>query len=198
MARLLLATANPGKVAEYRRLLGKSGWELLTPQDLGLELAEETGTNYEENAKIKALSAARQSGLVALADDSGLEVDALGGGPGHLSARFADATDEGRVAALLERLKGVPWAERTARFRCVIAIAQPDGKVTVCEGVMEGGIAEEPRGRGGFGYDPVFYLPEHGKTVAELSADEKNAVSHRGRAARQALTVLEGMRHEQR
>jgi XTP/dITP diphosphohydrolase len=197
--RLLLATNNPGKAAEYRALLEGCGWELVTPRDLGLELeVEEAGGDYAENARIKAEAFAKASGLVALADDSGIEVEALGGAPGPLSARFGgeDISDEQRVALLLERLKGVPPERRSARFRCLIAVARPEGEVTLFEGQCEGRVAEEPQGEGGFGYDPVFLLPERGLTVAELRPEEKNAISHRGRAARQARAHLEGLLRE--
>jgi XTP/dITP diphosphohydrolase len=197
--RLLLATNNPGKAAEYRELLADAGWELATPRELGLNLeVEEVGGGYAENARIKAEAFAKASGLVALADDSGIEVDALGGAPGPLSARFAgeNARDQQRVALLLKRLKGVPPERRSARFRCLIAVARPQGEVSLFEGRCEGQVAEEPRGEGGFGYDPVFLLPERGLTVAELPPEEKNAVSHRGRAARQAKALLEGLLRE--
>jgi XTP/dITP diphosphohydrolase len=197
--RLLLATNNPGKAAEYRGLLEGCGWELVAPRDLGLHLeVEEAGADYAENARIKAEAFAKASGLVALADDSGIEVDALGGAPGSLSARFGgeDASDAQRVALLLERLAGVPPERRSARFRCLIAVARPDGEVSLFEGQCEGRVAEEPRGEGGFGYDPVFLLPERGLTLAELPPEEKNAVSHRGRAARQARALLEGLLRE--
>ena len=197
--RLLIATNNPGKAAEYRELLGDVGWELVTPRDVGLQLeVEESGHDYAENAKIKAATFAKASGLVALADDSGLEVDALGGAPGPLSARFGGEglSDEGRVALLLERLAGVPPEKRSARFRCLIAVAQPEGQVDLFEGQCEGRVAVEPRGESGFGYDPVFLLPDRGLTMAELPPHEKNAVSHRGRAARQAKAFLEGLLRE--
>ena len=197
--RLLIATNNLGKVAEFRRLLEGSGWELVTPADIGLELeVEEAGQTYAENATIKTEAYAKASGLVTLADDSGLEVDALGGRPGPLSARYAgpDRTDEERVQALLQELTGVPDDKRTARFRCVIAIAEPAGRVELVEGTVEGRIAREPRGENGFGYDPVFLLPERGVTTAELPPDAKNAVSHRGAAARKARAVLESWLRE--
>ncbi len=194
MPRLLLATNNAGKVAELRQLLEGCGWDLVTPAEIGLNIqAEETGQTYQENARMKAVAYARASGLVALADDSGLEVDSLGGRPGLLSARYAgaDRTDAERVQALLRELAGVPDEQRIARFRCVIAIADPAGRIEVVEGTVEGKIAHEPRGDNGFGYDPVFLLPERGLTTAELPPDEKNAVSHRGAAARKARAVLE-------
>ena len=194
MPQLLLATNNPGKVAEFRQLLEGCGWELVTPADIGLDLhVDETGQTYAENATIKAEAYAKASGLVTLADDSGLEVDALGGRPGLLSARYAgpDRTDEERVRALLEELAGVPDEQRTARFRAVIAIAEPAGRVELVEGTVEGRIARQARGENGFGYDPIFLLPERGMTTAELPPDEKNAVSHRGAATQEARTVLE-------
>ena len=196
MPRLLLATNNRGKAAEYRALLADCGWELLTPAEAGLALSvEEAGRNYRENAKIKAGKFAGASGLVALADDSGLEVDALGGRPGPLSARYGGAgrTDRERAATLLRELEGVADEQRTARFRCVIALAWPEGKVELFEATLEGRIAQAARGEGGFGYDPVFLLPERGCTLAELPPDEKNAVSHRGRAARKVRSALEGL-----
>jgi XTP/dITP diphosphohydrolase len=198
MPRLLIATNNAGKVAEFRQLLDGCGWELATPAELGLKLeVEESGQTYAENATMKAVEYASASGLVALADDSGLEVDALGGRPGVLSARYAspDRTDEERVQALLQELKDVPDEQRSARFRAVIAIAEPEGEVELVEGVVEGRIAHEPRGANGFGYDPVFLLPERGLTTAELPSDEKHAISHRGVAARKARVVLERMLH---
>jgi len=197
--RLLLATNNPGKVAEYRQLLAGCGWELVTPAELGLNVqVEETGQSYAENARIKAEAYAKASGLVTLADDSGLEVDALGGRPGPLSARYAGLgrTDPERVQALLQELAGVADEHRTARFRAVIAIAEPAGRVEIAEGTVEGRIAREPRGENGFGYDPVFLLPHRGKTAAELPPEEKNAVSHRGVAARKARAILERLLHE--
>jgi XTP/dITP diphosphohydrolase len=199
MPRLLLATNNAGKVAELRRLLQGCGWEIVTPADVGLDLSvEETGGSYEENATRKALQYAQASGLVALADDSGLEVDALDGRPGVQSARYAGPkrTDAERVQKLLEELRDVPDARRTARFRAVIAIASPDGRVETVEGDIEGRIARAPRGENGFGYDPVFLLPDRGLTAAELPADEKDAISHRGVAARRARALLEGWRHD--
>ncbi len=199
MPRLLVATNNPGKAEEFRRLLAGCGWEIVAPADLGLEIhVEEIGQSYAENATIKAVEYARASGLTALADDSGLEVDALGGRPGHLSARYGgpDRTDEERVQALLRELAGVPDEQRTARFRAVIAIAEPAGRLELVEGTVEGRIGHEPRGEDGFGYDPIFFLPDRGATAAELPPDEKDAVSHRGAAARNARRVLERMLRE--
>jgi len=194
-----LATNNPGKVAEYRQLLADCGWELVAPDELGLSLpAEETGDTYEENARMKALKAAQVGGLHALADDSGLEVDALGGEPGPRAARFGGegATYQEKMALLLEHLEGVPPRERGCRFVCVIAIADPQGGVRLCRGECEGVVAEAPQGEGGFGYDPIFYLQERGLTMAQLSAEEKNAISHRGRAAQIARETLKELLYE--
>ncbi len=199
MPRLLLATNNAGKVAELRRLLDGCGWQIVTPAEAGLNLAvEESGQTYAENATIKAVAYARAGGLVTLADDSGLEVDALDSRPGIHSARYAgpDRTDAQRVEALLEELRDVPDEGRGARFRAVIAIATPGERVDLVEGTVEGRIARAPRGENGFGYDPVFLLPERGLTTAELPPDEKDAVSHRGAAARKARAVLGRMLHE--
>jgi XTP/dITP diphosphohydrolase len=196
MPRLLLATNNQGKVKEFRELLQGCGWELVTPQDIGLALDfEESGVTFAENAIIKAEAYVRASGLPSLADDSGLEVDALGGRPGIHSARYAgeDRTDEERVTKLLEELRDVPDDRRTARFRAVIAIKMPERDVELVEGTVEGKIGYEPRGENGFGYDPVFVLPDRGMTTAELPSDEKNAISHRGIAARKAAFLLESM-----
>ncbi len=191
--KLLLATNNAGKVREYRRLLAVPGIELLTPAELGIRTAvEETGDTLEENARLKAAPLAVQSGLIALADDSGLYVDALGGEPGVHSARYAGehATDRDRVAYLLRKLTGVPMEKRTAHFRCVIALATPAGEVAYARGECHGLIALEPTGENGFGYDPLFYLPELGKTMAELPSEMKDRVSHRGKAARQVPDLL--------
>ena len=173
----------------------------MTFADLGLSLdEEEVGDTYEDNARMKAVKAALASGLHALADDSGLGVEALGGEPGPRSARFGGegTSHREKMRLLLERLKGRPPGERACRFVCVIAVADPQGGVRLCEGHCPGLVAEAPQGEGGFGYDPIFYLPELGKTMAELSDEEKNVVSHRGRAAQQARQVLEELRYEQR
>jgi XTP/dITP diphosphohydrolase len=192
--KLLLATNNQDKVVEYRILLSNLPFTLVTPAEVGITTkVQETGSSLEENAGLKATELAAQSHLLSLADDSGLEVDALGGEPGPLSARYAgeDATDTERVEYLLSRLEGVPWDERTARFRCVIAVAIPGGKVETYTGERKGFITLEPRGGHGFGYDPIFYLPELGKTMAELPLEMKNQISHRGEAARKARLALE-------
>ncbi len=209
MPQLLIATSNPGKAAEFSRLLDGCGWELVTPAQLKLELPDdEPGETYEENAKIKALNGARASGLVALADDSGLEIDALDGGPGVRSARFLgeDAAYEERFTRILGEMADLPSEKRWARFRCVIAIAEPglpDGRqgseaVKLCRGEVQGLIALEPRGEQGFGYDPIFYLPQHARTMAELTSQVKDVISHRGRAAMRARPLLKEMLYEQR
>ena len=182
---------------EYKSLLPDLSYELVTLVEQGITVVvNEVGESLEENARLKATVIAAQSQLLALADDSGLEVDALGGEPGRLSARYAgeNASDTERINLLLARLKGVPWEKRSARFRCVIAIATPDGKVNFCSGECQGLITFTPRGEHGFGYDPVFYLPELDKTMAELPLALKNQVSHRGQAARQVYQVLERLR----
>ena len=192
--KLLLATNNQAKVREYTSLLRNLPFELVTLAEWGITtIVNEVGESLEENARLKATVLATQSHLLTLADDSGLEVDALGGEPGRLSARYAGegASDRDRVNYLLSRLKDVSWQKRSARFRCVIAIATPDGKVEFCSGECRGFITPEPRGEHGFGYDPVFYLPELDKTMAELSMEIKNQVSHRGQAARKVYQVLE-------
>ncbi len=191
--RLLVATGNPGKVVELAELLRGAPYTLVSLRDLGLPAEiEEPADTFEGNAVIKAEAYARMSGLLTIADDSGLEVDALDGAPGVHSRRFAgdDASDDDRTALVLARLDGVPWERRTARYRCVLALAAPGEPTVTCEGACSGIIDYGPRGDGGFGYDPVFYLPDYGRTVAELSLDEKNRVSHRARAATEAAAVL--------
>jgi XTP/dITP diphosphohydrolase len=194
MAKLLIATHNPGKAKEYQELLAGLPLELTHPAQEGLDIeVAETGGSFAENAGLKATAYARASGLLTLADDSGLEVDALGGEPGTRSARYAGsgASDEERYRLLLEKLQKVPWEERTARFRCVIAVATPEGQIHTAEGTCEGIITFEPKGEHGFGYDPVFYLPEYGKSMAELPPEIKNKISHRARAAQGAREILE-------
>ena len=196
MVKLLIATHNPGKIEEYEELLAGLPLELTYPAQEGLDIeVAETGASFAENARLKAAAYARASGLVALADDSGLEVDALGGEPGIHSARYAGtgASDKERYRLLLEKLREVPWEERTARFRCVIAVATPGGQVHTAEGTCEGIIAFAPKGEHGFGYDPVFYLQEYGKTMADLPPETKNKISHRARAVQRAREILEEM-----
>jgi XTP/dITP diphosphohydrolase len=194
MMKLLVATNNPGKVREYEALLRGLPLTLTYPAQEGIDIeVEETGSTFAENACLKATAYARASGLLTLADDSGLEVDALGGEPGTRSARYAGqgASDEDRYRLLLSKLKGVPWERRTARFRCVIAVSTSQGEVRTAEGTCEGVIAFEPRGGHGFGYDPVFYLAERGQTMAELEPEVKNWISHRARAAEGARRILQ-------
>ena len=194
MRALLVATTNRHKLEEYRTIFSDIPFQLLSLDDIRLDLdVEETGTTFRENAELKALAYARASGLLSLADDSGLEIDALGGAPGVYSARFAgvDTPYEERFRILFERLHGLPMAQRTARFRCVITIAEPSGYHQSVEGSIEGVITDVPRGANGFGYDPIFLVPELGKTTAEIPPEQKNQISHRGRAARLARTLLE-------
>jgi XTP/dITP diphosphohydrolase len=194
MIKLLVATNNPGKVREYEALLKGLPLTLTYPAQEGIDIeVEETGSTFAENARLKAMAYAGASDLLTLADDSGLEVDALGGEPGTRSARYAgqEASDEDRYRLLLSKLEGVPWERRTARFRCVIAVARPQGEVRIAEGTCEGVIAFEPKGEHGFGYDPVFYMPEQGQTMAELEPEVKNRISHRARAAEGARRVLQ-------
>ena len=191
--RLLIATHNEGKKREYSHLLDGLGIELLGLADLCIETdVEETGRTFAENAVIKARAYSRMSGLPTLADDSGLEVDALEGAPGICSARYAGegATDADRYRLLLANLRDVPDGERSARFRCVIAVVWPNGEEQTAEGACEGSITREPQGENGFGYDPVFFVPDHGATMAELPASVKNAISHRARAAQAARSLL--------
>jgi XTP/dITP diphosphohydrolase len=194
MKNILLATNNPGKVAEIKALLNDLGVTLLTPTDLGLKLdVIEDGETYAENASKKALAFAQVSQQIALGDDSGLEVDALDGKPGLHSHRFCpipNATDADRRNYMLEQLNGKPrpW---TARFRATVAVASPSGEVRLVTGQCEGEIIPEERGSNGFGYDPIFYIPELGRTMAELSMDEKNHLSHRARAVQNAIPILE-------
>ncbi len=208
--KLLVATHNPGKVREYRELLSGLPLEVtyLDAEGVTLEV-DETGDTLAENAILKATTYARITGLWTWADDSGLAVDALDGAPGVYSARYAGpgASDADRYRKLLDALTGVPWAQRTARFRCTVAIAIPDvnvpgtsevpgtwaGAVRTADGVCEGIIAFGPAGSNGFGYDPVFYLPEHSLTMAQLPPEVKNRISHRGRAAQAAVGVLAEM-----
>jgi XTP/dITP diphosphohydrolase len=194
MPKLLLATSNQGKTKEYRFLLDGLGYQITTLAEEGItEVVIESGSNYEQNARLKAISYAKLSQLTTLADDSGLEVDALNGKPGVKSARFAGetATDAEKVSFLLAKLNGVPWEKRTARFKCVIAIASPEGQFEVCYGECQGMIVLKAKGENGFGYDPIFFLPEIGKTMAELPLEMKNQISHRARASQKARQVLQ-------
>jgi XTP/dITP diphosphohydrolase len=199
MPKLLLATGNKGKVEEYRELLKGIPYDLVMPRDLGIgTIIEENGDTLEENARLKAVGLCRESKTVTLADDSGLFVDALNGEPGTHSARYAgkNASDRDRVNLLLSRLVDIPWDKRIARFKCVIAIAiPPDCRVKYAYGECEGIIDLNPKGNEGFGYDPIFYFEEFGKTMAELPMEVKNRVSHRGKAAAAAREILLNLVH---
>jgi XTP/dITP diphosphohydrolase len=196
LVTLLVATNNPGKVREFEELLAglPQPVRITFPAQEGLVLeVDESGETFEENARIKALAYARASGLLTLADDSGLEVDALGGAPGVHSARYAGpgAGDADRYRKLLGALAGVPVGQRSARFRCVVALALPGGSVQTAEGTCEGEIGFEPRGEHGFGYDPVFVVKGYGgQTMAELPPEVKNRISHRARALAAAQPIL--------
>ena len=193
MPKLVIATTNQGKLREYAAILADLPLELCSLRDLGIDDdVEETGTTFAENALLKARYYAARSGLPAWADDSGLEVAALNGAPGVYSARFAGhgASDADRNALLLEKLAHVPFHARLARFVCVVALAMPDGTAETVEGVLPGVIDFEPRGTGGFGYDPLFYVVDEDRTLAEIPAERKNAISHRARAAQAARGVL--------
>ncbi|MEG6614945.1 XTP/dITP diphosphatase [Peptococcaceae bacterium 1198_IL3148] len=193
MQKLVLASGNKGKLKEFNTLLAPLNISVLSLADYpGMPETIEDGSTFSENAIKKAKEAAQHTGLPALADDSGLEVDYLNGQPGVYSARFAgepkdDAANNRKLLALM---KDVPWEQRTARFRCVIAICTPEGTVETSDGACEGYILEEERGNGGFGYDPLFYVPQFDKTFAELDMTEKNKISHRGRALQGMVNIL--------
>ena len=190
--RFVLATNNAGKLKEMAEILGQLGIEVVSPKELGLHVeVEETGTTFAENAMLKAKAVCAASGLPAIADDSGLCVDALGGAPGVYSARYGGEglDDVGRYRLLLENMKGM--GPRTAKFVSVITCCFPDGTVLIARGECPGTIAFAPQGENGFGYDPVFWLPQLKKTFAQLSAEEKNAISHRGRALAEFKAILE-------
>ncbi len=194
MRSLLLATTNPHKIEEFRAIFADLPFQLLSLSDISLAMdVEETGTTFRQNAELKARAYAQASGMLSLADDSGIEIDALDGAPGVYSARFLgpNVSYEERFRFILERLHGLPLAQRTARFHCVISIAEPSGYCRSVDGVIEGIIADAPRGERGFGYDPLFLVPELGKTTAEMPPEEKHRISHRGRAAVLARTLLE-------
>ena len=186
MQRLVIATGNPGKLAEIREVLGDTGIELVSQRELGIADADETGTTFIENALLKAHQAARLTGLPALADDSGLIVDALGGAPGLVSAHYAGVLHDSarNIDKLLRELEGVPTERRSARFYSVIVVLRSpqDPAPLIVEGTWHGRILEAPRGSGGFGYDPVFYDPARGSSAAEMGPTLKNRLSHRGQA----------------
>lgn len=194
MQKVVLATGNAGKVRELADLLGDFGLDVVAQTELGVESAEETGLTFIENAILKARHAAQITGLPAIADDSGLAVDVLGGAPGIYSARYAgmDASDQQNLEKLLATLKDVPDDQRKARFHCVLVYMRhaEDPTPLVCHGSWEGQITHEAAGQGGFGYDPIFFVPSEGKTAAELTRDEKRAISHRGRALKLLLEAM--------
>ena len=194
MREIVLASSNPGKVREINRLLADLGLHAQPQSEYGVVDAEETGLSFIENAIIKARNAARHTGLPAIADDSGLEVDALNGAPGIYSARFAGpgASDRANLEKLLYELRDIPGTGRSARFVCLMVYLRhaDDPTPIICQGTWEGSILPEPRGENGFGYDPVFYVPTHDCSSAELTADIKNALSHRGQALRQLVAAL--------
>jgi XTP/dITP diphosphohydrolase len=199
MPKLLLASSNSGKIREYRLLLDNLGYQIVTLSEQGIrKIANEQGDSYEQNAQMKATTYAKLSQLITLADDSGLEVDAIHDKPGIHSARFVgeDATDADRVTKLLAMMDGIPWDKRTAKFKCVIAIATAKGELKLCQGKCHGIISLKVSGENGFGYDPIFYLPELGKTMAELPLELKNQLSHRGQAARKARTILKQLSNQ--
>jgi XTP/dITP diphosphohydrolase len=193
-ARLVLATANPGKVEELRAAVAEWGSVHVLSLDAfpGVACPEENDTSYVENAVLKARAVAAATAVPALGDDSGLEVDALGGAPGPRSARYAgeDANDEQNLSKLIAALADVPAALRTARYRCVAVLVAPNGETDVAEGTVEGLLIDEPRGSGGFGYDPIFVPVGESRTMAELAPDEKDTISHRGRAFRALVPAL--------
>jgi XTP/dITP diphosphohydrolase len=192
--KLLIATTNQGKLREYAAIFAGLPLELRNLRDEGIaDDVEETGATFAENARLKAEYYTTRSGLPALADDSGLEVAALGGEPGVYSARYAGPgkSDAERNAFLLQKLAHVPFHARLARFVCVIALAAPNGQVELVEGVLPGVIEHEPRGTGGFGYDPLFYVLDENATLAEIPPERKNQISHRARAAAEARLVLD-------
>jgi len=194
MRTLLLATTNVHKLNEFQTIFQSLPFTLLSLHDVQLDMdVEETGSTFAENAILKARAYAQTTNMLTLADDSGLEIDALGGEPGVYSARFAgrEASYAERFRLIFERMQNVPLSQRTARFRCAIALAEPSGSIQVVEGTIEGVITEEPRGENGFGYDPIFFVPEFAMTTAEMAPEEKNKVSHRGRAAEAARHLLE-------
>jgi len=196
LPRLLIGTNNAGKVREFRALLDGSGWEVVAPADIGLTLeVEETGATYEENARQKAAAFTAASGLPSLADDSGLEVDALNGEPGPLHhINNWDGRDQAdRIGILLRALQPIPPAKRTCRYLAIVLVRLPDGRELRGEGSCDGLIVDEPKGTNGFGYDPVFFLPSRGLTVAEMSSEEKNSTSHRAQALAQIAEQLKAL-----
>lgn len=193
--KLLIATNNAHKIEEFKEIFADLPMEITFPRQEGLDLdPEETGETFAENAIIKATAFSQMTGFTTIADDSGLEVDALDGEPGVYSARYGDTPKDAhqqRYELVLEKMRDVPDEARSARFRCSLAIVTPQMVIDVVDGVVEGRIARTPIGENGFGYDPIFFVPELGATMAQLSSDEKHRISHRGKAARAALPILE-------
>ncbi len=194
MSRVVLASNNKGKVREFGQLLADFHMEIVPQSEYQVSEVDETGLTFVENAILKARHAAAQAGLPAIADDSGIEVDALHGAPGIRSARFAGpgASDQANLDKLLADLEDVPEEQRSARFQCLVVYLEhaEDPTPIICQGTWEGRITREPRGENGFGYDPVFFIPDHGCTSAELTAQSKNAISHRGQALRKLVEAL--------
>lgn len=194
--KVVLASGNAGKLKEFFRILGDAGFEIVAQSEFDVKDVPETGLTFVENAIIKARNAAQQTGLPALADDSGIEVDALNGQPGIYSARYSGNGDVANNEKLLAEMKDIPDDQRTARFRCCIVYMRhaDDPSPLIADASWEGQIMHELSGANGFGYDPLFFVPSHGKSSAELSADEKNGISHRGKALQQLLTLMESSR----
>ncbi len=191
--KLLLSTNNPDKVREFTQILAGLPLEIVTPASMGLSLeVPETGATFAENAALKARAFHEATGLLSLADDSGLEVDALNGAPGVYSARYGGLPDgEAKNRLVLQQMEGVPWEKRDCRYVAELAIVDEGGELHRCRGTLKGKVAMEPRGQGGFGFDPIFLVPSKGRTVAEMTAEEKHRISHRGKASRCARRVLE-------
>lgn len=191
---MIFATGNMGKMKEIKAILGDIGEEILSMKEAGIDMdIVEDGSTFEENAIIKAKAVMERTGKLALADDSGLEIDALNKEPGIYSARYMgeDTPYEIKNSNLIERMKGVKGKDRSARFVCVIAAAFPDGEIITTRGTIEGVIAEKPAGENGFGYDPIVYVPEYGMTTGQMDPDAKNAISHRGKALTAMKKILE-------
>ncbi|OGT32821.1 MAG: non-canonical purine NTP pyrophosphatase, RdgB/HAM1 family [Gammaproteobacteria bacterium RIFCSPHIGHO2_02_FULL_39_13] len=195
--KLVLASSNSGKIAEIREMTRELPIEWIAQSDLAIPDIEETGKTFIENAILKARNASKLSGLPALADDSGLVIDALGGAPGIFSARYAgrDATDAQRNQKIINEMRDAPENERTASYHCVLALVEfeDDPVPLICHGIWEGSILTSPRGKNGFGYDPIFYVPTHHCSAAELSTTEKNRISHRGQVIEQFIEVFQSV-----
>ncbi|MCY7957912.1 XTP/dITP diphosphatase [Bacillus spizizenii] len=194
MKEAIIATHNPGKVKEFKEILEPKGYDVKSLAEIGFtEEIEETGHTFEENAILKAEAVAKAVNKMVIADDSGLSIDNLGGRPGVYSARYAgeQKDDQANIAKVLSELKGIEKEQRTARFRCALAVSIPGEETKTVEGHVEGYIAEEPRGEYGFGYDPIFIVKDKDKTIAELTSDEKNKISHRADALKKLSKLLE-------